>query len=207
MRTKKTIAALTAVVLAATPVMSVTAETNTNTITDVSVYGNTEVTASIEDAGQVSYTISIPKDVSFGALTQPDSKDTDHYAFCNFNVTATQLKIKSNQGVAVYVKDSAAPDGKFYITQKNAANAFSIFYDLYDAQVDASNVNSYAAINDSDTPGAFGYHLCSFLYGADGKNQPVTLALNQNVLYDQIISDIAGDYSGTLVFHTALFEK
>lgn len=205
MRTRKNLAALTAVVLAATLVMPVTAATNT--ITEMTVDGNTEVTANIEDAGEVSYIISIPQAVSFGALTQPDSKDTDHYVFCDFNVTATELNLKSNQGVTVYVKDSAAPAGTFYITQKNAANPFSIFYDVYDTPVNAGNINRYEAINDTAEPGTYGFHLCTFLYDAVGKSQPVTLALNQNVLCDQIISDIAGDYSGTMVFHTALFER
>ena len=68
-------------------------------------------------------------------------------------------------------------------------------------------VNNYEAINTTAEPGEYGYHLCTFLYGSDSKTQPVTLALNQNALYGQTLSDIAGDYSGTITFHSALFER
>ena len=89
----------------------------------------------------------------------------------------------------------------------NTENPFTIAYDVYDTPVNADTVNNYEAINTTAEPGEYGYHLCTFLYGSDSKTQPVTLALNQNALYGQTLSDIAGDYSGTITFHSALFER
>lgn len=205
MKIKKLIAVLLAVVLATASVMSVSAAT----LSDVTPENSMEVTANIADPGYVSYVITIPDTADFGTLTQPDNTDTDHCAFFDFNVEATELNIKNNQGVTVYIKDSTSQDGQFYITQKNELidNPFTMSYDVYDASVNSGNIDSYDAINTSAVPGAYGYHLCTFLYGADGKTQPVTLALNQNALVGQQLSDIAGDYSGTITFHSALIER
>lgn len=200
MKAKKIIAALTAVVLAVMPAYAATA-------TDVTTEGSTEVTANIVDPGSISYVITIPETASFGELTQPESTDTAHYVFSAFNVEATELNIRSNQGVTVYMKDGSATDNQFFISQKNAENPFTISYDVYDTPVTAENVDRYDAINTTAVPGTYGYHLCTFLYGSEGDTQPVTLALNQNALYGKTISDIAGDYSGTITFHTALFER
>lgn len=65
----------------------------------------------------------------------------------------------------------------------------------------------YEPINKTAEPGTYGYHRCTFLYDAQGRTQPVNLALNQNALYGQTLSDLAGDYSGTITFHSALFER
>lgn len=105
------------------------------------------------------------------------------------------------------MKDASSEDNQFYISQKNTETPFTISYDVYDTPVNADSVDNYDAINATEIPGAFGYHLCSFLYGTEGNTQPVTLALNQNALYGQTLSEIAGDYSGTITFHTALFER
>lgn len=205
MKIKKLIAVLLAVVLATASVMSVSAAT----LSDVTPENSMEVKANIVDPGYVSYVITIPDTADFGTLTQPDNTDTDHYAFFDFNVEATELNIKNNQGVTVYMKDSTSQDGQFYITQKNKfiENLFTMSYDVYDTPVNSDNVDSYEAINTTAVPGTYGYHLCTFLYGADGETQPVTLALNQNALVGRTISDIAGDYSGTITFHSALFER
>ena len=205
MKIKKLIAVLLAVVLATASVMSVSAAT----LSDVTPENSMEVTANIVDPGYVSYVITIPDTADFGTLTQPDNTDTDHYAFFDFNVEATELNIKNNQGVTVYMKDSTSQDGQFYITQKNELidNPFTMSYDVYDTSVNSGNIDSYGAINTSSVPGTYGYHLCTFLYGADGETQPVTLALNQNALVGRTISDIAGDYSGTITFHSALIER
>lgn len=203
MKTKKIMAALLAGVLATTAVVSASAVT----LTDADVNGSTEVTGNIVDSGTVSYVITIPNTAPFGQLEIPESTDTDHYVFSDFEVEATELNIKNNQGVTVYMKDSSSTDNQFYITQKIVENPFTIAYDVYDTSVNAGNVDSYDAINTTAEPGQYGYHLCTFLYGSDGKTQPVTLALNQNALYGQTLSDIAGDYSGTITFHSALFER
>ncbi|MDD6728059.1 MAG: hypothetical protein PUE08_02425, partial [Eubacteriales bacterium] len=155
----------------------------------------------------VSYVITIPETVDFGTLTQPDSIDADHYAIYRFEVEATELNLKSNQGVTVYMKDANSTDNQFYLEQQNTETPFKISYDVYDTTVTVDNINTYDPINNTAEPGTYGYHLCTFLSDAQGRTQPVNLALNQNALYDQTLSDIAGDYSGTITFHSSLFER
>ena len=203
MKTKRIIAALIAAVLAVTPVMSVSAAT----LTDGTVDNSTAVKANIEDPGSVSYVITIPETVDFGTLTQPDSIDADHYAIYRFNVEATELNIKSNQGVTVYMKDANSTDDQFYLEQQNTETPFKISYDVYDTTVTVDSINTYDPINNTAEPGTYGYHLCTFLSDAQARTQPVNLALNQNALYDQTLSNIAGDYSGTITFHSSLFER
>ena len=203
MKTKKIISALIAGIIATTAVMSASAATLSNVTPD----GSTEVKANIVDPGAVSYVITIPETADFGTLTQPDSIDADHYAIYRFDVEATELNLKSNQGVTVYMKDANSTDDQFYLEQQNTETPFKISYDVYDTTVTVDNINTYEPINDTAEPGTYGYHLCTFLYDAQGKTQPVNLALNQNALYGQTLSDIAGDYSGTITFHSALFER
>lgn len=203
MKIKKLIALLIAVVIVTSSVLSVSAAT----LTDVTVDNSTAVKANIEDPGSVSYVITIPETVDFGTLTQPDSIDADHYAIYRFEVEATELNLKSNQGVTVYLKDANSTDNQFYLEQQNTETPFKISYDIYDTTVTVDNINTYDPINKTAEPGTYGYHLCTFLYDAQGRTQPVNLALNQNALYGQTISDIAGDYSGTITFHCSLFER
>lgn len=203
MKIKKLIALLIAVVIVTSSVLSVSAAT----LTDVTVDNSTAVKANIEDPGSVSYVITIPETVDFGTLTQPDSIDADHYAIYRFEVEATELNLKSNQGVTVYMKDANSTDNQFYLEQQNTETPFKISYDIYDTTVTVDNINTYDPINKTAEPGTYGYHLCTFLYDAQGRTQPVNLALNQNALYGQTISDIAGDYSGTITFHCSLFER
>ena len=203
MKTKKIISALVAGILATTAVVSASPAT----LSDVTPENSTEVKANIVDPGSVSYVITIPDTADFGTLTQPESTDTDHYTFNGFQVEATELNIKSNQGVTVYMKDSSAEDNQFYISQKVESNPFTIAYDVYDTAVDEETIGNFNPINTTATPGTYGYHLCTFLYGSTGSTQDVTLALNQNALYGQTLSDIAGDYSGTITFHSALIER
>ena len=203
MKIKKLIALLIAVVIVTSSVLSVSAAT----LTDVTVDNSTAVKANIEDPGSVSYVITIPDTVDFGTLTQPDSIDADHYAIYRFDVEATELNLKSNQGVTVYMKDANSTDNQFYLEQQNTETPFKLSYDVYDTTVTVDNINTYDPINKTAEPGTYGYHLCTFLYDAQGRTQPVNLALNQNALYGQTISDIAGDYSGTITFHCSLFER
>lgn len=203
MKAKKIISTLIAGILAASATVSVSAQN----LSDVTPENSTEVKANIVDPGIVSYVITIPETADFGTLTQPDSTDTDHYTFFGFEVEATELKIKSNQGVTVYMKDSSADDNQFYISQKVESDPFTIAYDVYDTTVNEENIGSYNPINTTATPGTYGYHLCTFFAGSTGETQEVTLALNQNALYGLTLSDIAGDYSGTIEFHSALIER
>lgn len=204
MKTKKMIPFLISAMIAVTPVMSVSAGTLTNSEPD----GSTEVTAKIVDPGSVSYVITIPETADFGTLIQPENTDTDHYAYKDFRVEATKLNINSNQAVSVYIKDSASTDNQFYLTQKDvASDPFKISYDVYDDVVSDTNITDLTAINDDPAPGYYGYHLTTFASGTEGATQDVTLALNQNALYDQDLSAIAGDYSGTILFHSALITR
>ncbi len=202
MKIKKLIAVLIAVVFATSSVMSVSAAE----LSDVTPENSTEVTANIVDLGSVSYVITIPATADFGTLTQPESDENDNYTFYVFQVEATELKIKSNQAVTVYMKDRDSDDNKFYISQNDVSSPFKIAYDVYDTSVNEETVANYTPINATSTPGQYGYHLCTFRAGTTGSKQDVTLALNQNALYGQNIFDIAGDYSGTITFHSALVE-
>lgn len=200
MKTKKIIAALLAGVLGTTAVVSASAATLTNENPDCS----TEITARIEGAGpgDVSYVITIPDKVDFGTLTQPET-ETDSYKYIGFLVVATQLNFEKG-AVSVYVKDSAAADGQFYIKQKDVENPFTISYDAFERVVDDTNREEFIPMNQSGDIGEYGYHLCSFAASAEGSKQDVTLALNQKQLYAQNLDEIAGDYSGTMTFHSDL---
>lgn len=202
MKTKKIIAALLAATLATTAAVSASAAT----LTEQNPDGSTEVTARIEGAnpGDVSYVITIPDKVDFGTLTQPET-DTDSYKYLDFDVVATELNnLEARQAVSVFLKDGTSDDGQFYLTQKDKANPFTISYNVYENVVDDTNIIDYTPMNQSGDTGEYGYHLCTFTSGAQGAVQDVTLALNQKNLFGQNLDDIAGDYSGTMVFHSAL---
>lgn len=202
MKTKKIITTLLAIAIVTTFVISAFAAT----LSDVNPGFSAEVKANIVDPGSISYVITIPDSADFGTLTQPESIENDNYTFCNFQVEATELNILSNHGVVVYIKDSTSTDNQFYISQKDAADPFKLAYDVYDVSVNKETIGNYAPINTTAVPGSFGYHLCTFRAGYEGSVQDVTLALNQNALYGKTISDIAGDYSGTITFHSALVD-
>lgn len=171
------------------------------TVSDVNPDSSKEVTAKV--VGDVNYTITIPEKVDFGTLTKPESND-DNYKFANFQVEATELNIFSDQVVSIDIKDSSSSDNRFYITQQNEANPFKLSYNVYSGVVNDDNIVANTSINSSVTPGNNGYHLRTFTYDETGKTQDVTLALNQNVLYNKTLSDIAGDYSGTITFHSEI---
>lgn len=202
MKTKRLIAAILSAVLAATAAVSASAAT----LTDVEPNNSTEVTAKIVNPGAVSYVITIPETANFGTLTVPENTENDNYTFYGFQVEATELNIVSGTAVSVWLKDGTSSDGKFYITQKNApdaSNPFTIEYDVYDAVVDESSLASSTPVNET-SPGANGYQLVTFTANQQGAAQDVTLTLNQNALVGQNIADIAGDYSGTIAFHSSL---
>ena len=168
-------------------------------LTPSSQTGNTEVTANIQDPGAVNYTITIPDKVDFGTLTQPET-DTDSFKDVNFTVTATKIEnLSDNNRVAVAVKDKDATvdDDQFYITQKTSPNTKLMYY-VYDI----------AEIGEGDTHlaegemGNDGYDLAYFKN--QGQSVTGTIRLNQKQLYGKDISEIAGDYSGTMVFTSSI---
>lgn len=202
MKAKKIITFLLAGVIAATATVSASAATLTQDSPD----GSTEITARIEGAGpgDVSYVITIPDKVDFGTLSQPEA-DEDSYKYVGFNVEATEIKnFSARQAVSVHIKDSISDDGQFYLTQKDSETPFAISYDVYERVVDDTNRFDYTPMNETSAQSEYGYHLCTFTSGSQGAVQDVTLALNQKKLYGQNLNNIAGDYSGTMVFHSAL---
>ena len=203
---RKIISALLGGILAATAAVSASAVEATKELTDVYPDNSTEVTAKIVNPGAVSYVITIPATADFGTLTVPENTENDNYTFYGFQVEATELNIVNGTAVSVWLKDGSSSDGQFYITQKNApdaSNPFTIEYDVYDAVVDASSLESYTPVNKT-SQGANGYHLVTFAANQQGAVQDVTLALNQNALAGQDLAAIAGDYSGTIAFHSSL---
>ena len=169
-------------------------------LTPSSTTGNTEVTANIQASGEVSYTITIPDKVDFGTLTQPET-DIDSFKDVNFTVTATKIEnLSDTDYVIVRVKNEGATvdDSAFYLTQKTSPNT-KLTYDMYDRK----------RIGDFDIPlnkgkmvNPDGYYLVDFRH--TGESKTGTLRLNQKQLYGKDISEIAGNYSGTMVFISSI---
>lgn len=206
MKTKRFIAAILSAVLAATAVVSASAAT----LNDVAPENSIPVTAKIVDPGSVSYVITIPDKADFGTLTQPES-DVDSYVFTTgLQVEATKLNIQNNQAVSVYAKNSTATseDNKFYITQQGTDTPQKFEYSFYYADVTEENIaaSGQYLVNTSEVPNTHGYHLYTFRKAAAGTAEPMTLVFNQKALYGKTLSEIAGDYSGTISFFSALVQ-
>lgn len=205
MKTNRLLSIILAGTLAATAAVTASAQTLEGTFNDDERTGNTEVKARIEagEPGEVNYIITIPDSVDFGTLQQPET-DTDSNKYIKTEVTATKISnFSRNQFVEVHVKDSASTDDQFYITQKDSESPFKIKYDIYDKEVNDGNIGENTPLGET-SPGTFGYHICSFGAGSEGQTQDMTLVLNQKAIYGQDLSKIAGDYSGTMVFHSAI---
>ncbi|MDO4945316.1 MAG: hypothetical protein Q4E74_08985 [Ruminococcus sp.] len=97
--------------------------------------------------GEVSYVITIPEEVSFGNLTQPENSIDDSYKYCNFQVEATELNnFEKNDAVDVYLKDgSESNDVYFYLAQEGGS--YSFVYDIYDCAVNDDNIADNTPIN------------------------------------------------------------
>ena len=169
-------------------------------LTPSSTTGNTEVTANIQDLGAVNYIITIPDKVDFGTLTQPET-DTDSFKYVNFTVTATKIEnLSDTDYVIVRVKNEGATvdDSAFYLTQKTSPNT-KLTYDMYDRK---TIVDSDIPLNKGRMVNPDGYYLGDFQNTGDSKTG--TLRLNQKQLYGKDIAEIAGDYSGTIVFTSSI---
>ena len=164
-----------------------------------STTGNTEVTANIQDPGAVNYIITIPDKVDFGTLTQPET-DTDSFKDVKFTVTATKienLSDKNRVAVAVKDKDATVDDDQFYITQKTSPNT-KLMYLVYDTDTIGESDNHLA----EGVMGNDGYNFAYFKN--QGQSATGTIRLNQKQLYGKNIAEIAGDYSGTMVFTSSI---
>ena len=165
-----------------------------------STTGNTEVTANIQDLGAVNYIITIPDKVDFGTLTQPET-DTDSFKDVNFTVTATKIEnLSDTDYVIVRVKNEGATvdDSAFYLTQKTSPNT-KFIYDVYDI---SPIENYYIPLASVSMTEPNGYFLVAF--NEIGAKTTGTLRFNQKQLYGKNIAEIAGDYSGTMVFTSSI---
>ena len=204
MKTKKIITLALAAAMACSAALSVSAAQLTETNTS----GQTEVTAHIDGTtptpGNVSYIISIPDVVDFGALTQPENANSDSYKDVTYDVTLTEVNnFDSNaQKIAVYVRDQNATvgNGEFKITNK-ADSTKNFTYDIYD--VLPANINETTqSINANTMSQAAGYKLCDFTTQGDAVDG--TLRLNQTQLCGYDIADIVGEYNGYMVFQSLI---
>lgn len=205
MKARKILSLLIAGAFCASAVVSVSAAQPIE-LTNESPSGSTDVTARIEGSapGEVSYIITIPDSVDFGTLTQPET-DADSYRYSGFEVVATEINIEQGQWVSVSVNGDATKEDQFMITQQaEVADPFEINYDIYTGEINDSNLAENAAVNDDPEPGTYGYHFTSFGASAQGSTQEGTLVLNQRALYGQNLDTIAGDYSGTMTFYSAI---
>ena len=165
-----------------------------------STTGNTEVTANIQDPGAVNYIITIPDKVDFGTLTQPET-DIDSFKDLNFTVTATKIEnLSDTDYVIIRVKNEGATvdDSAFYLTQKTSPNT-KFIYDVYNISPIENHYSPLASVSMTEPNG---YFLVAF--DKIGAKTTGTLRFNQKQLYGKDISEIAGDYSGTMVFTSSI---
>lgn len=203
MKRSKVAALIMALAVLAASAFAVSAKELTNDTPD----GTSEVHARIQGDGEVSYVVEIPDSVDFGTLTQPET-DTDSYTYQSFTVTLKEVAgLESNQRVGVWVKDQNAvlgEDEQFYLTQQVAESPFKMTYDVYGEEVNDENIAEKTAINSGEM-GENGYMFVMLKDANDTLN--ATLALNQKQIYGQNLNDLAGEYSGTMTFHTEITES
>ena len=199
MKAKRIISIALAAAIAAMSAISVSAAQLTESNSD----GQTEVIAHIDGAspGDVSYIITIPDVVDFGTLTIPADDSADYDRDVAYDVEATMIEglDPAKQAISVYVKDqNAAPDNRaFQIANKeNSAIAFN--YDVYRS---TETLKESTRVNNGDFF-TKGYYLTSF--NTEGQVMNGTLRFHQKQLYGQNVADIAGDYSGYMVFFSAI---
>ena len=200
MKANKIISIALAAVMAAASVISVSAAQ----LTESDPHGETEVIAHINgaDPGQVSYIITIPDVVDFGTLTVPADDSQDYDKDVTYTVVASEINglDPATQTIAVYVKNqnSSASDRQFHIDNKDNAS-IQFEYDIYRATGD--HVNEAYRVNNGDFF-TNGYYLTGFKQ--EGETLEGTLRFHQKQLYGRNIADIAGDYSGYMVFFSAI---
>ncbi|MBQ3331771.1 MAG: hypothetical protein IJG87_11415 [Ruminococcus sp.] len=202
MKAKRIITLALAVILAAMTIVSVSAAQ----LTETNPGGNTEVTANIqgEVPGNVTYIITIPDVVDFGTLSVPEDDSQDYDRDVTYTVEATEVDglDTATQEIVVYVKDQKSitnpNDRSFRIANKENSN-IEFNYDIYRGV--GENVNEAYRVNNGDFF-TKGYYLTSFT--EEGQTLEGTLRFHQKQLYGRNIADIAGDYSGYMVFFSAI---
>ena len=204
MKAKRVFTIFLAVLMIAMTVVSVSAAELTNQKPG----GQTEVIAKISgstppDPGSVSYVITIPEVVDFQELEYPSDTSVPNYSDVSYTLKATEINNldPTTQQISVYVKDQNATvngDQEFYIANKSDAN-IKFSYDVYNsATIGDNSVN----INRNAMTQAAGYYLTGFKEQGDTLNG--TLRLDRNQLAAHQLADIVGDYSGYMVFFSAV---
>ena len=201
MKARKILSLALAAVMAAAAVVSVSAAE----LTESNSNGQTEVKAHIDGGvpGDVSYIITIPDTVDFETLAVPENNTDDHNKDVEYTVTMTKLEglDPAEKVVNVYVKDQNAVVGsveQFYIANKSNADV-KFAYDVYTAT--GANVNMSTNVN-FNTMETNGFFLTGF--SEQGQSLTGTLRFDLNQLYGESLARIAGDYSGYMVFFSAI---
>ena len=169
-------------------------------LTPKSTVGETEIAANIQASGEISYVITIPDKVDFGTLTPPET-DTDSFKDVPYEVTAVNIEgLSEDQYVLIRLKDKDATeeDSQFYLTQKTSPNT-KFIYDVYNISPIENHYSPLASVSMTEPNG---YFLVAF--NEIGAKTTGTLRFNQKQLYGKDISEIAGDYSGTMVFTSSI---
>lgn len=203
---KKVIAAVFSMVFAASAVISVSA----SNLTPNSNESGVDVSAKIageDEPGNVSYIITIPDKLDFGTLAKPENDSTDNFKDVKFDIKATEVKGLPESGwyVRVKVKDQGYKiddEERFFITQKTVSypdvskggNKFE--YSFYTGS--GNDLNPITNNRKDEN----GFNVAFF--NATGQTAGCQIRLNQNQLYNKDIKEIAGDYSGCVVFHSSI---
>ena len=182
-------------VMAAGMILAASVPVMATELTDTSNTGDVSVEATVAN-GDVAYTITIPKEVDFGKLTQPSDVSEDHNATESLEVAVTKLTgmDTTTQRLVVLLKDTTYGTTGFYLDGQDSANSGkSLAYTVS---------NSYGSDVASGTAYANGYLLVAF--SEVEQSETYTLTLNQNQLYGQDLDEYAGAYQGTLRFYSKI---
>ena len=170
----------------------------------------TEVQAHISGSttGNVTYKITIPDKVTFEPLSRPETSGTDSYKTAEYAVSLDEVSnLGADEQISVYVKDQNASvndDQNFYIANVSNSN-IKFEYQVFD--VPKAQVREAVSINANPMTKAAGYYLAGFTAVDDRVDG--TLVINEAQLWNNnyTLSDIVGDYSGYMVFYSAVEKK
>lgn len=205
MKAKKLLTIALAAVLAMGAAVSVSAAELTNR--EEEREGKTKVKAHIdgEDPGNVTYVITIPDELDFGALTKPTT-DEDSFDDVDFSVEATKIEglDPETQQIGVYVRDEKATlnDDGFRIANDVATN-IEFYYDVYNVpqiNIGTRNINAEAMTL------PIGYSCFAFTQQRQVESGVLRLNLHQLDAYNSL-SEIVGTYSGYMVFYSQVEDK
>ena len=205
MKAKKLFTLILAVLIAAMTIVSVSAAQ----LTDQNPGGQTEVIAHISgNPGDVHYIITIPDVVDFGELVRPDNDD-DSFKKVGYTVSLDEVEglDPDTQQINVYVRDEKSDidhNQEFWIANKtDSSKQFS--YDVFRQAPQDVDDELTESVNQNTMTTPVGYYLTGFTIV--GETLEGTLRINQKQLRSYNLSDIIGDYSGYMVFYSAIEDK